>query len=58
MPEPVKYVPESLPATRGPVHSRKPIESYKIIETMYSGPKVELFARFNRPGWDSWGNEG
>lgn len=39
-------------------HSKKPTEFYDIIETMYpSGPYVELFARNDRPGWDSWGLE-
>ena len=57
-PHPLERPDSCFEADRGPMHSRKPIESYKIIETMYSGPKVELFARFNRPGWDSWGNEG
>ena len=41
--------------TRG--HSRKPEEVYKIIESMYTGPYIELFARESRPGWESWGNE-
>lgn len=38
-------------------HSAKPHEFYDIIETLYSGKKIELFARNTRPGWDSWGNE-
>jgi N6-adenosine-specific RNA methylase IME4 len=38
-------------------HSEKPIEFYEIIETLYKGKKVELFARNKREGWDSWGNE-
>ena|GEM_PF-1872016 len=41
--------------TRG--HSRKPEEVYKIIESMYTGPYIELFARAKREGWESWGNE-
>lgn len=39
-------------------HSRKPTVFYEIIEKLY--PKcsyIELFARSNREGWDSWGNE-
>jgi N6-adenosine-specific RNA methylase IME4 len=39
-------------------HSQKPDEAYEIIERMYPDlPKIELFARSRRPGWDAWGNE-
>lgn len=38
-------------------HSRKPDEQYQRIETLLPGPYLELFARTERPGWDSWGNE-
>lgn len=38
-------------------HSEKPHEFYEIIETLYQGPKVELFARNKREGWTAWGNE-
>jgi len=38
-------------------HSKKPDEFYEIIETLYNGAKIELFARNKRQGWDSWGNE-
>jgi N6-adenosine-specific RNA methylase IME4 len=38
-------------------HSQKPNEFYEIIETLYQGPKIELFARNNRDGWSVWGNE-
>jgi N6-adenosine-specific RNA methylase IME4 len=38
-------------------HSRKP-EAYELIEQMYPElPKIELFARQRRNGWDAWGNE-
>jgi N6-adenosine-specific RNA methylase IME4 len=38
-------------------HSRKPDEAYDLIERMYPElPKLELFARQARPGWDAWGN--
>jgi N6-adenosine-specific RNA methylase IME4 len=36
-------------------HSRKPDEAYERIEALCDGPYLELFARFPRPGWDSWG---
>lgn len=39
-------------------HSRKPEISYDIIERLYpQARRLELFARYLRPGWDSWGNE-
>lgn len=38
-------------------HSQKPDIVYEIIEKMYPGPYMELFARQKRKGWDSWGNE-
>jgi len=38
-------------------HSRKPIESYRMIESCSPGPYLELFAREKRPGWQQWGNE-
>lgn len=39
-------------------HSAKPPEVYEIIEAMYPhASKVELFARNDRVGWHSWGNQ-
>lgn len=38
-------------------HSSKPPESYRGIERLSKPPRIELFARRARPGWDSWGNE-
>lgn len=38
-------------------HSEKPHEFREIIETLYAGEKIELFARTKRDGWDVWGNE-
>jgi N6-adenosine-specific RNA methylase IME4 len=39
------------------IHSRKPQASYELIERVSNGPRLELFARCKREGWDSWGNE-
>lgn len=39
------------------VHSAKPLEAYRRIETLVDGPYLELFARMSWPGWDVWGNE-
>ena len=38
-------------------HSRKPDELYDIIEACSPGPFLELFARWPRVGWVSWGTE-
>ena len=38
-------------------HSKKPEIVYEMIEQMYTGPYIELFARDIREGWISWGNE-
>lgn len=38
-------------------HSRKPDEQYAHIETISPGPRLEMFARNRRAGWDAWGNE-
>ena len=38
-------------------HSRKPDEIYERIERLVPGPYLEMFARTERPGWTSWGNQ-
>jgi len=40
-------------------HSQKPEEFFQLIEPAIQNmnPKIELFARERRDGWDSWGNE-
>jgi|ERR1700678_90921 N6-adenosine-specific RNA methylase IME4 len=38
-------------------HSRKPDELYPIIEACSRGPYLELFARGQRTGWHTWGNQ-
>ncbi len=38
-------------------HSRKPDEFYELIEMTGLQPRIELFARKKRDGWDCWGNE-
>jgi site-specific DNA-methyltransferase (adenine-specific) len=38
-------------------HSKKPEVFYTIIEKMYNGPYIELFARNKREGWGSFGNQ-
>jgi N6-adenosine-specific RNA methylase IME4 len=38
-------------------HSEKPEAFLDYIEQVCPGPYLELFARRNRLGWDTWGNE-
>lgn len=38
-------------------HSRKPDAQYERIEALVAGPRIELFARQQRPGWECWGNQ-
>lgn len=49
--------PESVVMAKRRKHSQKPDEFYDLIESMYDGPFLELFARQNRKGWKAWGNE-
>lgn len=39
------------------IHSRKPIEMRKMIETVSYPAYIELFARESFKNWDHWGNE-
>ena len=53
-----KVAPPSVLVSPRGEHSAKPPEAYERIESMYPGLKrVELFARGERDGWQSWGNE-
>jgi N6-adenosine-specific RNA methylase IME4 len=55
----------SLPAVAPPSvifaerteHSQKPDEAFEVFEQVSPGPRLEMFARTDRPGWSSWGNE-
>lgn len=57
-----RYVPNVFFAKDG-FHSRKPKESYDLIESISPEPRLEMFARPISPmfqkiaGWDTWGNE-
>jgi N6-adenosine-specific RNA methylase IME4 len=37
-------------------HSLKPDEAYAMAEDVGEPPRLELFARAHRSGWDTWGN--
>jgi len=50
--------PDSVIEAPREEHSKKPEIVYEIIENMYPElPKVELFARDKREGWETWGFE-
>jgi N6-adenosine-specific RNA methylase IME4 len=38
-------------------HSRKPDEAFERAERYCDGPRIEIFSRQRRMGWESWGNE-
>ena len=48
---------ENIISSRKREHSRKPDEQYDLIESCSWGPRLELFARGQREGWTSWGNQ-
>jgi N6-adenosine-specific RNA methylase IME4 len=51
-----RYLPNLFEANPGR-HSKKPPESYELIESVSPIQRLELFARATRPGWHVWGNE-
>lgn len=38
-------------------HSRKPVEFYEIVKRVTAGPRIEIFAREKRDGFEQAGNE-
>lgn len=38
-------------------HSAKPDAFFDLVQSVSPGPYLELFARRQRLGWDTWGNE-
>lgn len=38
-------------------HSRKPEQVVSYLERVSPAPRLEMFARGPRPGWDVWGNQ-
>jgi N6-adenosine-specific RNA methylase IME4 len=43
-------------APRGSLHSAKPDKFFKLVQRLYAGPYVELFARRERAGWTAFGD--
>jgi N6-adenosine-specific RNA methylase IME4 len=57
-PPPVTSRVSSVVMAPRTTHSTKPRKFYEIIENAYPDlPKIELFARGKRSGWDVWGNQ-
>lgn len=49
---------DSIIRERKGAHSVKPVRLYEIIENDFGPlPKLEMFARSCRPGWETWGAE-
>ena len=38
-------------------HSRKPLDFYEMVESRSWGPYLEMFARAQRSGWTTWGDQ-
>lgn len=51
-----RYIP-TLVAEAKTRHSSKPEVVYEILNLNTQAPRIELFARSKRDGWDVWGNE-
>ena len=50
--------PDSVIESPRRQHSQKPVELADMLDRIYPDvPKVELFAREERPAWTAWGNE-
>lgn len=56
VPAPSMRRPSVVFAERGR-HSAKPQAAFDVFEATSPGPRVEMFARAARPGWDVWGNQ-
>ena len=52
----VRNVPSVVLAPKT-VHSKKPSKMYEYIEITSPEPRIELFARNKREGWDVWGDQ-
>ena len=56
IPTKIEDIPD-LFEEKSKMHSRKPQVLYKYIEMKTNPPRLELFARSKRAGWDVWGNQ-
>ena len=55
--KPNMEIPTTIIKAKRTKHSKKPDHIYKLCETVSYEPRLELFARDKRDGWDIWGNE-
>lgn len=57
--KPVINLTNQTTVIHGPLreHSRKPEQFYQLVNELCPGQKVELFARQEREGWNTYGNE-
>lgn len=49
-------IPNVIFAERGE-HSAKPAKAYRLAEELSPGPRLEMFSRRMRKGWEVWGDE-
>ncbi len=52
-----RYLPTVLNAELPKRHTQKPQALQDYIESISPMPRIELFSRMRRMGWDCWGNE-
>lgn len=38
-------------------HSAKPEKAYELVEVLSPKPRLDMFSRIRRTGWDAWGDE-
>ena len=51
-----RNMPTHIIAPRGK-HSENPDEFYEVVDRMSPGPRLDVFARKEREGWDVWGDQ-
>jgi N6-adenosine-specific RNA methylase IME4 len=56
-PEVLSHSVRSVFSAKVGEHSEKPEEFFRIVEALAPGPRVEMFARRRRQGWDSLGDQ-
>ncbi len=52
----VHDIPTHFAAPRSGLHSAKPDEFFALVERASPSPRLEMFARKERKGWEAWGN--
>lgn len=62
LPFPEKQLPAGVvfwkqPYAQGKIHSAKPDGFLDLVETLSPSPRLEMFARRQRLGWHTWGDQ-